>query len=95
MTIERINLEPDTDLVSVLEHVHEDGQPRVIDRDGEPFAVVVNPEHFGVSIMPASSRHKARLLAMAGVWSDLDPEELIGRVYEARNAAPPSSVPSA
>ena len=39
---------------------------------------------------PTSKVLKEQLLSMAGVWSDLDAETMIRRLYEARHAAPPS-----
>ena len=42
----RIPLEPSTDLLHILEDVHADKVPRLIEREGEPLAVVVSPEDF-------------------------------------------------
>ena len=33
---------------------------------------------------------KDRLLSLAGVWGDLDADEMIDRLYKGRHAAPPS-----
>ncbi|MFN8498753.1 MAG: hypothetical protein U0641_12950 [Anaerolineae bacterium] len=86
----RINLDPDTDLVRVLEDVRDDGVPRHIERDGKPLAVVVNPVDYGATSEPTSKRMKDRLMSFAGIWSDLDADQLIEDIYAARHASPPS-----
>lgn len=39
---------------------------------------------------PKSKRMKKELMAMAGVWSDLDADELIEYIMKARHESPPS-----
>ena len=95
MTVERIELGPETDLWDVVERVREDKIPRLIERDGEPLAVVVSPEHFEAAREPTSKRRKEQLLALAGVWSDLDADRMIEDVYRRRHETPPSAPPSA
>jgi PHD/YefM family antitoxin component YafN of YafNO toxin-antitoxin module len=93
--IERVELLPDTDLRSIVEHVGEDGTPRIIERDGKPLAVVVSPEDFLETAQPRSRRLREQLLALAGVWSDLDADAMIDEVYRARHELPPSPPPPA
>lgn len=89
--LKRVPLETDTDLLHILEEVHADKIPRLIEREGEPLAVVVNPEDYEkVAFTPKSKRLKRELLALAGIWSDLDADRLIEALYKARDAAPPS-----
>jgi prevent-host-death family protein len=95
MAIERIDLGPDTDLRDVVERVREDKMPRLIERDGEPLAVVVSPEQFEAAREPTSKRRKEQLLSLAGVWSDLDADRMIEDVYRRRHETPPSAPPSA
>jgi PHD/YefM family antitoxin component YafN of YafNO toxin-antitoxin module len=90
MTMERIELGPDTDLRKVVERVREDKMPRLIERDGEPLAVVVSPEQLEVADEPTSKRRKERLLSLAGVWSDLDADRMIDDLYRRRHEASPS-----
>ena len=88
----RIRLEPNTDLLHILEAVHADKAPRLIEREGEALAVVVDPaDYASVATTPKSKRHKKELLALAGAWSDLDADRMIEELYEARHEAPPSA----
>jgi PHD/YefM family antitoxin component YafN of YafNO toxin-antitoxin module len=89
MTMERIELGPETELRDVVERVREDKAPRLIERGGVPLAVVVSPEQFEVAHEPTSKRRKERLLALAGVWSDLDADHMIEELYRRRGEAPP------
>jgi hypothetical protein len=87
----RVTLEPGTDVVGILEDVHIDKIPRLIERDGQPFAVVLDPADYGGSGgMPKSKRLRSELLALAGVWSNLDADRLIEHIYQARRESPPS-----
>lgn len=89
--IKRVQLEPNTDLLHVLEDVNADGTPRLIEREGEPLAVVINPgDYRGADIEPKSKRFKPQLLALAGIWRDLDGDAMIADVYKRRYDAPPS-----
>ncbi len=90
----RVPLEPNTDLVQVVEDVHKDNVPRLIEREGEALAVLLSPEDYtAVSAKPKSKRLKRRLLSFAGVWGDLDADRMIEELYTARHEAPPSAPP--
>jgi prevent-host-death family protein len=95
MTMERIELRPETDLHDVVERVREDKMPRLIERNGEPLAVVVSPDQYEVGDEPTSKRLKEELLSLAGVWSDLDADRMIEDVYRRRHETPPSPPPTA
>jgi hypothetical protein len=87
----RVQLGPSTNLVSILEDVHADKIPRLIERDGQPLAMVVDPADYGEPLRtPTSKARKAELLNLAGVWADLDADRLIERIYQARRESPPS-----
>jgi hypothetical protein len=88
VAVERINLNSDTDLKSLVERVHEDGRSRIIERDGEPVAVVISPDAFEGSSSVASLTQREKLLAFAGIWSDLDAGALIADVYRRRHQSP-------
>jgi PHD/YefM family antitoxin component YafN of YafNO toxin-antitoxin module len=90
VAVERVNLNSDTDLQSLVERVHEDGRPRIIERDGEPVAVVISPDAFEGSPRLQSLTQQENLLAFAGIWSDLDADALIADVYRRRHESPPS-----
>lgn len=92
--LQRVKLDRDTDLLHILEDVHMDKAPRLIERAGEPLAVVIDPEDYpGASVEPTSRRLKKDLLALAGVWSDVDTDRMIEKIYQARDTAPPSPAP--
>ena len=74
-----------------MEPVHNDKTLRVVEREGEPLAVVVHPDDFQLAAgVPKSRRLNQDLLSLAGVWSDLDAEATIDELYPARHVAPPS-----
>jgi prevent-host-death family protein len=90
VAVERVNLNSDTDLQSLVERVHEDGWPRIIERHGEPVAVVISADAFGGSPRLQSLTQQENLLAFAGIWRDLDADALIADVYRRRHESPPS-----
>lgn len=102
MTMERIELGPETDLRDIVERVRKDKMPRLIEREGEPLAVVVSADQFRASAPlgelpdePTSKREKEQLLSLAGVWSDLDADRMIDEIYRRRHETPPSPPPGA
>ncbi len=89
--LKRIRLSPETNLLRIVEDVHADKVPRLIEREGEVLAVVVSPEEYRIAEpIPKSRRLKKRLMSFAGVWSDLDADRMIEELYKARHEAPPS-----
>lgn len=90
MTIERVELRPNTDLREILEQVRRDKTPRLIEQNGEPLVVVVSPEGFEGDYPPRSKRLKQQMLSLAGVWRDVDSERLIAELYQRRHETPPS-----
>ncbi|MBI2907242.1 MAG: hypothetical protein HYX92_06255 [Chloroflexi bacterium] len=85
--LKRIDLRPDTDLLHLLEEVHADRTPRLIEREGVALAVVVNPEDYAEA-MALTKDGTARALKAAGAWSDLDTDAMLKRTYDARHEAP-------
>lgn len=83
--LRRVRLDSKTDLMHVLEAVHADGTPCLIEREGERLAVVIHPEDYDPVLMIPSAEGKARALSAAGAWKDLDADELLERVYRARH----------
>ncbi len=89
--IKRVRLEPDTDLLHVLEDVNADRAPRLIERDGKALALVVSPDSYqSANIEPKSRRFKENLLALGGIWEDLDADRMIADIYASRRSMPPS-----
>jgi hypothetical protein len=75
--LKRVRLEPDTDILHILEDVHADKVPRLIERGGEALAVVVAPEEYALGAgTPKSRRLREELLSHAGVWQDLNAEHI-------------------
>jgi PHD/YefM family antitoxin component YafN of YafNO toxin-antitoxin module len=90
--LRRVRVTSKLDLVRLLEEVHQDGIPRLVERNGEPLAVVISPADYSATAEVATSRRrKEALLSLAGVWSDLDAEQMIEALYRARHEAPPST----
>jgi hypothetical protein len=88
----RIKLEPHTDLTALLNAVQADGEPRILERNGEDIAVIVSPEAYAdLTGEPKSKRNRKKLLALAGAWRDEDRDELIERIYRHRHESPPSA----
>lgn len=86
-----VELEPDTDLHELVEEVHSDGVPRLLERNGEALAVLAPTENYTPSTAePKSRRNRDTILALAGAWKDLDGDALIEDLYKARNESPPS-----
>ena len=88
---ERVQIAPGTDLVRVVDDVHTDKEPRVIERNGEPLAVVISLEDYlRTHDEPSREPSKDDILAFAGTWSDLDAEALIEEIDRWRHEALPS-----
>jgi hypothetical protein len=87
-TPKRMQASPDSELVHTIKEAISDGVPLVVEANGESYSL--HPEIDRAINAPKSKRMKAQLLALAGVWSDLDADALIERIYAARRAAPPS-----
>lgn len=66
--VRRVRLDPTTDILHILEDVHLDKAPRLIEREREPLAVVVDrDEYVGYPTTPKSKRFEKELLSSAGV----------------------------
>jgi prevent-host-death family protein len=88
---ETVRLEPGTDLLRVVEEVHADKEPRVIERNGEPLAVVISLEDYLSTHSERSVKgSKEKVLSFAGLWKDLDADVLIEEIYRARHESPSS-----
>ncbi len=61
--VERVELGSETDLRQVLEQVHADGVPRVIERHGEAMVVIVHPgARTGASLLHETKSRESRKL---------------------------------
>src|SRR5688500_3850819 len=87
----RVPLEPETDLRKIIEEVHTDRIPRVIERDGEALAIISPPQapEPGQDYLK-SRRNRDAIMALAGAWSDIDADKMIEDIYRWRHEAPPS-----
>ena len=82
-----IRVAPRSELAHLLKAAERAGSPLLIDTGEALYRLHVGardePE-------PKSKRLKSCLLAFAGVWKDLDGEELLERMERVRYASPPS-----
>ena len=91
MSPRRVKLEPNTDILGLIDEVRSDKEPRVLEREGEDVAVLLSPDDYAaLTAEPKSKTHKARLLSLAGAWKDLDTDTMIEKIYGARHESPPS-----
>lgn len=80
--LKRVQLDPTTNLLRILEDVHTDKTPTLIERNGEALAVIVDPEEYRIATAgPKSKRLRNELLSLAGIWSDLDADQMIEELY--------------
>ena len=86
----RVTLTPDTDLVDIVEAVHTDGTPRLIEREGKALAVVVGPDDYQGMLAGPTAEGIARALAAAGAWKDLDTDILLETLDHIRHDSPAS-----
>ena len=49
----RIAIGPETDLLRVLEEVHADKEPRVVEKEGEAIAAIISMEDFATALGPS------------------------------------------
>ncbi|MDP2663092.1 MAG: hypothetical protein Q8R28_20440 [Dehalococcoidia bacterium] len=88
--VKRVRLESGTDLVRLLEAVHSEGTPCLIERAGESLAVVIHPDEYGAGAAMPNEEGIARALKAAGAWEDMDTDALLESTYRARHAGPAS-----
>jgi hypothetical protein len=88
----RIKLEPNTDILGLIDEVRSDKSPRVLEREGEPIAAIVSMEDLAkiVTFTP-SDEGIAVALRVGGAWKELDTDALVERIYRARHESPPSA----
>ena len=84
----RIKAAPNSELVQTIKEAISDGVSVVVDTGEESYPLYPDPGK--ATGEPKSKRMKARLMSLAGVWSDLDADEMIDKLYKARHEAPPS-----
>lgn len=88
----KIKIEPNTDILGLIDEVRSDKRPRVLEREGEPIAAIVSMEDLAriVTFTP-SDEGIAAALRVAGAWKELDTDALVERIYKARHESPPSA----
>jgi hypothetical protein len=81
-----IRVAPRSELAHLLREAEKAGSPVLIDTGEEVYRL-----HVGSTVSePKSKRFKSRLLSFAGVWKDLNGDELLERLDKARHESPPS-----
>ncbi len=88
--LKHVTITSETDLMKLVEEVHVDKEPLLLERDGEALAVILSPEEYAETRSLSLAERKARALAAAGAWKDLDADDLIEYIYRGRHEAPPS-----
>jgi hypothetical protein len=84
--VRHINLEDNSELEKLLDELRADKPPRVLERDGEPFAIMLDPADYSEwKRVPKSRANKERILKFAGVWGDLDADQMIADIYRWRD----------
>jgi PHD/YefM family antitoxin component YafN of YafNO toxin-antitoxin module len=84
----RIAIGPETDLLRVLEEVHADKEPRVVEKEGEAIAAIISMEDFATALGPSE---EGMAMALAGAWKDLNTDSMVEAIYRARHESPPST----
>jgi hypothetical protein len=86
----RVKLGASTDLLSLVEQVRADKEPRVLERDGEEVAAIVSIEDMEKILPPSPSpAGTKRALKAAGAWKDVDTDAMIEDIYRWRHESPP------
>ena len=83
----RIKAAPDSELVHTIKEAISDGVAVIVDTGEETYPLHPGPPDGSA---PRSKRYRDRLLSFAGIWSDLDGEELLTRLEQAHAEAIPS-----
>jgi hypothetical protein len=87
--IKHIELREGTELQAIADEVQKDGSPRVLERGGQPVAVVVTLKDARHSLLESPSPEGiAAALSAAGAWADLDTDAMIDEIYRARHESP-------
>lgn len=93
--LRRVRMEDEPDLKTVLADLRTDKAPRVIEQDGVPIAIVLDPSDYpDEKPVPKSRINRDRILEFAGIWSDIDADQMIADIRRWRHEAPPSPDPS-
>jgi hypothetical protein len=83
----RVAVDSKFELLRVIEEVHKDGQPRILERSGTPVAAIVHIDDLsGVLTAEPTPTDVAAGLAMAGSWEDVDVVALKRSIREGRRA---------
>lgn len=83
-----VEFEPGLDFAELIEATHADGVPRVIERGGEPLAVIAPPDDYPeADRIPKSRRHYKEIMALAGSLSDADAGAILAYIRTSREAS--------
>ena len=92
----RVPIESKVDLLRVIEDVHKDREPRIVERHGKPLAAVIDIDDLSRVLAPEPTPADVEAgLAMAGSWGDVDALALKRSIREGRSAGTrPASRPA-
>jgi hypothetical protein len=91
LDVKRISLDSGVDIAKLADAVSVDKKPRVLERGGEPVAVLVSMDDLEKrGLLKPTREQTERALSAGGAWRDLDNDEFQDRVYRQRHESPPS-----
>ena len=83
--IKRVAVRGDTDLMRILEEVRNDKQPRIVEREGEGLAAIIDLQDLSKVLTEEPTREDLETaLKAAGAWRDIDAAALKRYIYEGR-----------
>jgi hypothetical protein len=82
-----IKVAPGSELAMLIKDADKAGSALLIDTGEMVYRLSVDSKE---KSEPKSKRLRSRLLSFAGVWRDLDGDELLDRLDRARHESPPS-----
>jgi len=82
-----IRTTPRSELALLIKDAEKAGSPLVVDTGDTIYRLAITSK---AKAEPKSKRLKDQLMSFAGVWRDLDGDELLARLDRARHESPPS-----
>ena|SRR5687767_14350062 len=86
-TARTINVSPTSELAGLVKAVDEEGSSLVVDTGEARYRLRVDSKEEADT---RSSRHRRSLLSFAGIWSDLDADEMRRKLERAHEESVPS-----
>lgn len=81
---ETIDVTDNPEVLRLAEEVRRDGEPRVLQRDGEDLAVVMPLPGRKTHLKKPTAADIEAFRSAAGGWADIDTDKLVENIYESR-----------